>query len=68
MRTFFYCAELQESKSEVLSISAMSDWAVQELVIAGVQLVTVNVSILNLKNVNLFLILIFTLTLNVGGG
>ena len=32
---FFYSTESQEVKSEVLSISAIPDWAVQELVIAG---------------------------------
>ena len=38
-RTFFYSTESQEAKSEVLSILAISDGAVQELVIAGAKLV-----------------------------
>ena len=39
---FFYCTESQvkEVKSEVLSISAISDWAVQELVIAELKLIS----------------------------
>ena len=41
MRTFFYSTESQASKSEVHSISAISDGAVPELVIAGAQLVSI---------------------------
>ena len=43
MRTFLYSTETQEVKSEVLSVSAISDGAVQELVIAGAKLVDIPV-------------------------